>query len=35
VIVLFGDDKIPGGEIDGQLFIRAVGRARAATGPIL
>jgi hypothetical protein len=34
-IVLFGDGKISGSQFDGQFFIRAVCRARTATGPIL
>jgi hypothetical protein len=34
-IGLFGDGKISGGQLDGQLFIRAMSRARTATGPIL
>jgi hypothetical protein len=34
-IVLSSDYKIPGGQFDGEFLIRAVSRARPATGPIL
>jgi hypothetical protein len=35
VIALFGDGKISGGQLNGQLFVRAMSRARSAAGPIL
>jgi hypothetical protein len=33
-LALLCNGKVAGGEVDGQLFIRAVGRTGAATGPI-
>jgi hypothetical protein len=34
-IALLCDGKISSGQLDGQLFLRAVGRACTATGPVL